>query len=141
MHATAAPTTGPAHTPRVGGCTSATFTSRQLLDRYFSLTTSGDVAAVLDCFAKGYGGPGADLEFSATRWASAGKLSSLAITYLDTVKGCDRFGAQFQFANADPLFPSGFSIFYSVGPESGTMRIFDGGTGLVAPELATATCR
>jgi len=40
----------------------------------------------------------------------------------------------------DPGWPDGFSIFYTVGPDSGAMRIFDGGTGLVAPEFATVSC-
>ena len=111
-----------------------------MLDRYFSLTTSGDISAALDCFAKVYREKG-DIEFSASRWVNAGTLSSLELRYLDTVNGCDRYGAQFQFATPDPLFPNGFSIFYSVGPESGTARIFDGGTGLAAPEYTTVFCR
>ncbi len=110
-----------------------------MLDRYFSLTTSGDVSAALDCFAKLYREKG-DLEFSTTRWVSAGVLSSLKISYVDTVNGCDRYSTQFQFVNPDPLFPGGFGIFYTIGPESGVMRIFDGGTGLAAPEYTYVAC-
>ena len=128
-----------ARTPRVAGCTDAQATTRQLLDRYFSLTTSRDAAAVLDCFAKVYREQG-DMEFSANRWASSGPLASLSIRYLDTVNGCDRFGTQYQFVTPDPGWPKGFSIFYSVGPESGVVRIFDGGTGLAAPEITRVSC-
>jgi hypothetical protein len=140
VHGTPAPTTGATHVPRVGGCTSPQFTTRQMLDRYFSLTTSGDVPAALDCFAKIYRDKG-DIEFSASRWVSAGALSSLKISYVDAVNGCDRYATQFQFANPDPLFPDGFGIFYTVGPESGVMRIFDGGTGLARADLVTTVCR
>lgn len=129
-----------ARTPRVGGCTSATATSRQLLDRYFSLTTSGDVAAVLDCFAKVYRDIG-DMEFSANRWANAGPLSSLSIRYVDTMKGCDRFATDYQFVTPDPGWPNGFTIFLSVGQESGVMRIFDGGTGLASAEATRVVCQ
>ncbi len=98
------------------------------------------MAAVLDCFAAVYRANG-DMEASAGRWANAGPLSSLSIRYVDTVNGCDRFAARYQFVTPDPFWPNGFSIFYSVGPESGVMRIFDGGTGLASPELTRVACR
>jgi hypothetical protein len=139
VHGTPAPTTGATHVPRVGGCTSPQLTSRQMLDRYFSLTTSGDVPAALDCFAKVYRDKG-DIEFSASRWVNAGAISSLKISFVDRANGCDRYSTQFQFANPDPLFPDGFSIFYTIGPEAGVMRIFDGGTGLAAPEYTYVAC-
>ncbi len=133
-------TQGPARTPRVGGCTSAQATSRQLLDRYFALTTSGDTGAVLDCFARVYRDKG-DMEFSANRWANAGPLSRLSVRYLDRVNGCDRFATQYQFVTPDPGWPGGFSIFLTVGLEAGVMRIFDGGTALAAPEYTLVACR
>ncbi len=136
------PTATPAarRTPRVGGCTSAGATSRQLLDRYFSLTTSGDVAATLDCFAKAYRDIG-DMGSSADRWANAGPLSRLSIRYVDTVKGCDRYATSYQFVTPDPGWPDGFSIFFSVGPESGVVRIFDRGTALASAEATRVACQ
>jgi len=110
-----------------------------MLDRYFALTTSGDVAAILDCFAMVYRDKG-DMEFSATRWANAGPLRKLSIDFVDHVKGCDRFDARYEFVNPDPNFPAGARIFYSVGPEAGVMRIFDGGTGLAAAEYTLVSC-
>jgi hypothetical protein len=136
----AATTAAAVRTPRVGACSDARATTRQVLDRYFSFTTSGDVAAVLDCFAKVYREQ-RDMEFSANRWVRAGPLASLSIRYLDTVNGCDRFAAQYQFVTPDPGWPNGFSIFYSVGPESGVARIFDSGTGLAAPEITRVSCQ
>ena len=136
---TAGVTPTPRITAKIGGCTSPAYTSRQLLDRYFSLTATGDTAAVIDCFAKRYRDQG-DIQFSAERWASAGRLASLSIRYVDNVKGCDRYAAQFQFVVPDPGRPEGFYVFYSVGPEAGTMRIFDGATGLPTAENTLVSC-
>ncbi len=111
-----------------------------MLDRYFSLTTSGDSAAVMDCFAKPYRDLG-DIEASARMWASSGPLTRVVVKYVDTVNGCDRYATEFDFAIPDPYFPNPWTIFYTVGPENGVARIFDGGTGLAAPELVRTVCR
>jgi hypothetical protein len=132
------PPTG--RTPRPGGCTSAQASTRQLLERYFSLTQSNDVGAVLDCFARSYR-EHSDMESSAGRWANAGKVMSLKIELVDRVNGCDRYQAQWDLSPEDPFHPNPWSIFYSVGPETGVARIFDGGTGLTAPEYTTVFCR
>ncbi len=137
------PTIVPAFTPRRGGCTSPGIGTRELLDRYFSLTTSGDPAAVLDCFAAAYRErhDASDMRASAISFASHGRLAHLEIAYVDTVRGCDRYAATFQFERADPLFPNGFAIFYTVGPDGGAPRIWDGGTGLAAERYMTFSCR
>lgn len=127
-------------TPKPGGCTNAQTSTRQLLDRYFSLTTSNDVASVLDCFAKPYRDH-LDMESSARRWANAGKVLNLKIDFLDRVNACDRYQASWDFAVEDPFHPNPWTIFYSVGPEAGVSRIFDAGTGLTAPEYTTVFCR
>ena len=101
---------------------------------------SNDVGAVLDCFAKVYR-EHVDMESSAGRWANAGKVMKLSIVLLDRANGCDRYEARWEFSPEDPFHPNPWLIYYSVGPEAGVARIFDGGTALVRPDLATAVCR
>ena len=126
-------------TPKPGGCTTAQTSTRGLLDKYFSLTTSNDVGAVLDCFAKPYR-EHVDMESSARRWANAGTVLDLRIDFLDRVNACDRYRASWDFAIEDPFHPNPWLIFYSVGLELGAPRIFDAGTGLTAPDYTTVTC-
>lgn len=129
----------PAFTPRVGGCTDPAYTSRQLLDKYFSLAGTTDIAAVMDCFAVGYAG--GEREGAARFWTGAGPISRTEVTLLDRVRGCDRYRTVFDFARPDPYFPNPWTIFYSVGPDNGTMRIFDGGTALPTSERTSVICR
>ena len=129
----------PGTTPRDGGCTSPTFTSRQLLDKYFSLAGSTEIPAVMDCFAVGYAG--GEREGAARFWTGAGPISRVEITRVDQVNGCDRYRTVFDFARPDPYFPNPWTIFYSVGPEGGTMRIFDGATALPTTALTAVICR
>ncbi len=136
------PTAVPEFTPRVGACTSAGIGTRAMLERYFSLTSSGDAAAVLDCFARTYREryDGADMRGSAIAFSRQGPLARLDLAYVDTVNGCDRYRAEFQFVTPDPLYPNGFGIFYTVGREDGAPRIVDGGTMLAPPERVTIVC-
>lgn len=137
------PTAVPEFTPRAGGCTSAGIGARDMLERYFSLTSSGDPAAVLDCFARTYREryDAAQMRGSAIQFSRQGALARLDLSYVDSVNGCDRYYAKFQFETPDPFYPNGFGIFYTVGPADGAPRIVDGGTELTPPAQVTVVCR
>lgn len=133
------PSPSPPGTPMSGACTSPAATTRQVLERYFQLTTSGDWRMVADCWARPL-----DAGFTASlmRWARSGPATGLAIAVVDQVNGCDRFSVTAELADGEPVAWFGrMSVFFSVGPDRGTARIFDAGTGLAAPEYTIVTCR
>ena len=69
-------------------------------------------------------------------WASAGPAVGLQITRVgDPVRGCDRY------AVAVKMPKEAVAPFFTVGPESGTPRIFELGTALVSDQAATTTCK
>jgi len=131
-------------------CTNATATTRQVIERYLTLSTSNNAQAVIDCFAKVWREKNATgfnvnnfTDFAAA-WSKAGAVTKVTITFIDTVNGCDRFGVGAQLADPFPN-PSAFVYqvppFFTVGPETGRMRIFETGTGLVNAQVATTTCK
>jgi len=145
--ATATPAATPSPRPSVtaapGLCSNPQMTTRAVVERYFELSTSKDARAVSDCFAASWRARfvrNPSWDEVATQWASAGPATNLRITYGDTVKGCDRYEVAAQMATGHPIGQSG-SEFLTVGPEGGTPRIFEMGTALVNPQLATTTCR
>lgn len=121
-------------------------TTQAVIERYFALSTSDDVQAVIDCFAKEWRGKNATgvnvntFTDAAARWSHAGPATDLGITFLDAVNGCDRYSVGAKMASGFPIGQSG-SEFITIGPESGTPRIFEVGTGLVNTQIATTTCR
>lgn len=127
-------------------CTNATATTRQVIERYFALSTSNNAQAVIDCFAKVWrdkNNVNPTIAESATRWSQAGPASGLVITFIDAVNGCDRFGVSAQMATYGPAHGNAFTVtpFFTVGPEAGTPRIFEMGTALVNTQAATTTCK
>jgi hypothetical protein len=146
--ATAAATASVAPSPvfAASECTSATATTRQVIERYLALSTSNNVQAVTDCFAKvwldkaGTPLPGNSFADFAASWSKAGPVTNVTITFGDTVNGCDRFGVGAQLAN-----PSAFVYqvppFFTVGPEAGRPRIFETGSALLNQSLATTRCQ
>jgi hypothetical protein len=127
-------------------CTSATASTRQVIERYFSLSTSNSAQAVTDCFAKAWrekNATGVNVNAFADAsalWSRAGPPTDLVITFLDAVNGCDRYFVAAKMASGFPIGQGG-SEFITIGPESGTPRIFEVTTGLVNAQSATTTCK
>lgn len=119
---------------RIGACTDPQTSSRGVLERYFVLSTSGDAAAVNDCFASVWRARNANFDDGAARWAVSGPATDLQIALLDRVLGCDRY-------SINARMPSGVFGFYAlVGLDGDRQRIYETGTALVRPELATTRC-
>lgn len=117
-----------------GVCTIPGMTTAQVLDRYLDLTTSGDDAAVRDCFARSWltkhGPP--------TAWSSAGPRSRTAITSVGPFRNCNYYSVQADFANGNPNAPTqsgAFSTFIGIGPEGDRPRIYEMATAMVSRDL------
>ena len=113
-------------------------TTQAVIERYFELSTSKDPRAVTDCFASVYRDRFArnpTWDEVAAMWASTGPASGLQISRIDVVRGCDRFSVSVTMPNQR------VAPFFTVGPESGTPRIFETGTALVNEQTATTTCK
>lgn len=127
-------------------CTNPEMTTRAVIERYFDLSTSNSVQAVIDCFAvswreKNATGPnGNTFTDAAARWSHAGPASDLVITLQDGTNGCDRYFVAAKMADGFPIGQGG-SAFITIGPAGGTPRIFEIGTALANAQLATTTCR
>jgi hypothetical protein len=127
--------TATASAPGASRCTSPQTTTRAVVQRYFELAGSGDAAAIRDCFAAPIRQT-ADFDASMSRWADpANKMTSFDISFIDQAKGCDRYSVNFRGA------AGANGAAYSVGPESGTPRIFNVTQQLPRPEFATVTCQ
>ena len=140
--AAVASTTAPtASTPAVAAseCTNATATSRQVIERYFALSTSNSTQAVTDCFAKVWRDKTASFADGVAVWSNAGPATSVSVTFIDTVNGCDRFSVGAQLSNA---LNSGYRVppFFSVGADGGRMRIYETSTALTNAAATTLRC-
>lgn len=131
----------PTSTPSAAttACSDAGATSAQVVDRYFQLSTSGNVVAITDCFALSWR-TRPSFPDGAQRWSTAGPPSDIVIRPLDRANGCDRLSVSAHLANASAVNWGG-SAFFTVGPESGRTRIYEITTALVAADQATTTCR
>jgi hypothetical protein len=145
--ATAAPSPArPSATAAPGLCSNPQMTTRAVIGRYFDLSTSGDVQAVSDCFAKAWrerNATGVNVNAfadGAALWSHAGPATAVIITLMDVVNGCDRFSVNAQMANA-PSTAFRVPSFFTVGRERGTSRIFETGTALVNAQSATTACK
>jgi hypothetical protein len=146
--AAAAVTSLPAGLPPIfaaSECTSATATTRQVIERYLALSTSNNPQAVLDCFATVWREKNATgvnvnnfADFAAA-WSKAGPVTNVTIRFVDTVNGCDRFGVGAQLANPSAVVYQ-VPPFFSVGPEAGRMRIYEESTGLPNASATTLHC-
>jgi len=132
-----------------GMCTVPGMTTRAVIERYFELSTSGDAQAVSDCFAKEWrerNATGVNVNAfadGAALWSHAGPATAVTVTFVNAVNGCDRFSVSAQMP-PDSFWmkgQTGGKAFFTVGPEGGTPRIFEIGTGLVNAQLATTTCK
>ena len=117
-----------------GVCTIPGMTTAQVLDRYLELTTSGDDAAVRDCFAQVWlvrsGPPRA--------WSSAGPRSRTDIMSVGPFRNCDYYSVRTDFVNGNPNAPvqSGpFFAFIGIGPEGDRPRIYQMATAMVSRDL------
>lgn len=118
-----------------GRCTSPTTTTRQLVDNYLGLTTSGDAAAVRDCFAAEY----ITRNGVSTHFATAGPILNSSVTYMYALRGCEWFRviAEFRDGNPDaPVQTGAYLRFVAVGLDGDSPRIQDQATALVTPEQA-----
>lgn len=94
---TSAPTTAtlvPVVAPPVfaaSECKSATATTRQVIERYFALSTSNNPQAVTDCFAQSWRDKSPQYAAGSELWSHSGPANRLVVTAVDTVNGCDRF--------------------------------------------------
>jgi len=124
-------------------CTNAAATTRQVIERYLALSTSGNAPAATDCFAQVWRDKhDTNPRFAdfAETWSKSGPVTSVVITFVDTVNGCDRFGVNAQLSNPSAgVFQ--VPLFFTVGPEAGRARIFEAGTALVNTSLATTRCQ
>ena len=151
--ATAAATASVAASPvfAASECTSPTATTRQVVERYFTLSTSNNARAVTDCFAKAWRDKTATgFADSAALWSHSGPANNLIVTPVDTVNGCDRFSVTAQMPNN--RFWTGGQVFFSVGfealnstqpagaPPPGRMRIYEAGTALLNASNTTLRC-
>jgi hypothetical protein len=119
---------------RVGACTDPQTSSRGVIERYFALSTSGDAAAVNDCFTAAWRARNADFDEGAERWAVSGPVTDLQIGFLDRTLGCDRYSINAKLAIG------AFGFYALVGLDGDRQRIHETGTALVRPELATTRC-
>jgi hypothetical protein len=131
-------------------CTSATATTRQVIERYFGLSTSNNPQAVTDCFAQSWRDKNQQYAAGTELWSHSGPANSLVVTPVDTVNGCDRFSVTAQMPNN--RFWTGGQMFFSVGFEAvnstqpygaaqpGRMRIYESGTALLNASNTTLRC-
>lgn len=125
-----------------GQCSSPQASTRLVIERLFQLSTSGDARAVSDCYASPWRARDQNFADASARWVSAGPVMGLQIDLLDRAKGCDRFRVSADLANGGRVGWSGPRLlFYAVGPEGATPRIFEVSTALVSSDLATTTCQ
>ena len=139
----AATTAAPSPVFAASECTNAIATTRQVIERYLALSTSNNPQAVIDCFAKVWRDKhDTNPTFAdyAAIWSKSGPVTNVTITFGDTVNGCDRFGVNAQLSNPSAGVYQA-PLFLTVGPEAGRPRIFEGGTALVNPSLATTRCQ
>ena len=134
--AVVAPTPTTAPTFAASECTSPTATTRQIIERYFALSTSNDAQAVTDCFARVWRDKTATFAEGAALWARSGPATSVTITFVDAVNGCDRFGVNAQLSNPAFRVPP----FFSVGTEAGRPRIYETSTALANSGSTTLRC-
>lgn len=123
-------------------CTSGTATARQVIERYFALSTSNNAQAVTDCFAKSWRDKSAQFADSAALWSHSGPATSVVVTAADAVNGCDRFRVTAQMPN-DSFWmrgQTGGQGFFSVGAEAGRVRIYEIATALANASLTTLRC-
>lgn len=128
-------------------CTTATATTRQVIERYFALSTSNSTQAVTDCFAKVWrdkNNANPTFADSAALWSHSGPATNVVVTPVDVVNGCDRFRvvAQMPLDSFWMKGQTGGQGFFSVGPEAGRMRIYEIATALtnaVPPPCAAAS--
>ena len=136
-------TTAPSPVFAASECTNAAATTRQVIERYLALSTSGNAPAATDCFAQVWRDKhDTNPRFAdfAETWSKSGPVTSVVITFVDTVNGCDRFGVNAQLSNPSAgVFQ--VPLFFTVGPEAGRARIFEAGTALVNTSLATTRCQ
>ncbi len=124
-------------------CTNSTATTRQVIERYFALSTSNNVQAVSDCFAKAWRDRnGTGFADSVALWSHSGPATNLVITFGDAVNGCDRFNvsAEMQPDSFWMRGQSGGSAFFSVGAEAGRMRIYETSSALTNPSNTVLRC-
>lgn len=72
----------------------------------------------------------------AALWARSGPATNVAITFVDAVNGCDRFGVNAQLSNSALRVPP----FFSLGTEAGRMRIYETSTALTNSGSTTLRC-
>ena len=123
-------------------CTSATATTRQVIERYFALSTSNSAQAVSDCFAMAWRDKSAQFADGAALWSRSGPATNVVITFGDAVNGCDRFRVTAQMP-ADSFWmkgQTGGQGFFSVGAEAGRMRIYEVGTAQLNASNTTLRC-
>jgi hypothetical protein len=126
-------------------CTNATATTRQVVERYFALSTSNSAQAVTDCFAKVWRDKNdANPTFaeSAALWSRSGPATNVVLTPVDVVNGCDRFRVTAQMP-PDSFWmkgQTGGQGSFSVGPESGRMRIYETSTALANASSTALRC-
>ena len=120
-------------------CTTATATTRQVIERYLALSTSNSTSAVTDCFAKAWRDKTSSFAEGAAAWSHSGPATGVGITLMDVVNGCDRFGVNAQITNPPS---SAFRVppFFSVGPEAGRMRIYETSTALTNASGTALRC-
>jgi hypothetical protein len=117
-----------------GVCTIPGMTTAQVLDRYLELTTSGDDAAVRDCFARSW----LTKHGSANAWSSAGPRSRTDITPVGPFRNCNYYVVRADFVNGNPNAPvqsGAFAQFIGIGPEGDRPRIYEMATAMVSREL------
>lgn len=135
-------TVAPAPVFAAAECTSATATTRQVIERYFALSTSNSTQAVTDCFAKTWRDRNAGFAEGAALWSHSGPATNVVATPIDVVNGCDRFDVKAQMP-ADSFWmrgQSGGRASFSVGAEAGRMRIYAMATGLADASYTTLRC-
>jgi hypothetical protein len=145
--AAAASSSAPVATPifAANECTTATATTRQVIERYFALSTSNSAQAVTDCFAKVWrdkNNANPTFAESASLWSHSGPATNVVVTPVDVVNGCDRFRVAAQMP-PDSFWmkgQTGGQGFFSVGPEAGRMRIYETSTALTNASGTALRC-
>lgn len=126
-------------------CTNAAATTRQVVERYFALSTSSSAQAVTDCFAKVWrdkNNANPTFAESAALWSHSGPATNVVVTPVDVVNGCDRFRVTTQMP-PDSFWmkgQTGGQGFFSVGAEGGRMRIYDASTALTNASSTALRC-
>lgn len=145
---TPVPTVAPSSAFAASECTNATATTRQVIERYFALSTSNNAQAVTDCSAKVWrdgnatGVNATAFADSGALWSRSGPATNLVVTLLDVVNGCDRFRVTAQMPPDSWWMrgQTGGQGFFSVGAEAGRMRIYQISTALANESLTTLRC-